>query len=57
MDVTDIIEQMYTIEEFGKPDMERVTRELDREETRLTDYAKEARDAAWKAEEIAKKKL
>ena len=57
MDVTDIIEEMYKIEELGKPDAERVAKELDREETRLTEFAKKARDAAWKAEEFAKNKL
>lgn len=57
MDVNDIIDSLYKVEELSKPDKREEKKRLDKKETNIAKLAKEARDAAWRAEEIAKKKL
>tara|TARA_B110000858_G_C17767519_1_gene457809 strand:+ start:212 stop:379 length:168 start_codon:yes stop_codon:yes gene_type:complete len=55
MDVNELIDKLYKIEEFGKPRSR--TKKIKQKKNRLNQFATEARDNAWKAEEIAKTKL
>lgn len=55
MDVNEIIDKLYKLEEFGKPKSPKKKNKT--KKNRLNQFATEARDKAWAAEEIAKTKL